>query len=516
LRPAFPAFPLILLAAAGSLVLWFGASVWGIGLSPDSVAYVSAAREFAQGHGFTLGYNATLPPMTHWPPLYPLVLSSFIRLGMDAPEGARVLNVVLFGVNIGVFGLLAAHYTGSAKMALWTAFLFLSSRCMLEVHSYAHSEALFMIPALATIDRLGRFVEGRAGRPSFWAACGMSALASLDRYVGVSLIFWGACLLLAFYRANLFRRLGLALLYGLASGLPLALWMLRNFTLTSNLLDRTLAFHLPSRDQSLYGLQTVASWLVPEPFPKILQFAALGAVLILFAGIELRYRVVREKRQALWLLSFMLCYALVFAGYLTLLSVNTLPVSRHLSPLFFTGLLLAAVVLHTVWEKTPPQNRIVRPVILFVAMVFSLSYAARSVKWIREFREQGLGYAAKSWRLSPTVERLKELGEEYRVLFSNNAEAVYILTGRACYAIPRKFDRSSVRKTKPTLPRPDYQRDVAAMKGLLEKGPGLVVYFDLESRRMARWFYPQENELAVELGLELMAKRADGSIYQAK
>ncbi|MDQ1331246.1 MAG: hypothetical protein QG578_1514 [Thermodesulfobacteriota bacterium] len=61
----------LLLSVAGALVVFFGTSQFGIGISPDSVNYISCARELIRGNGF-LSYEGT--PFTLWPPLYPVLL----------------------------------------------------------------------------------------------------------------------------------------------------------------------------------------------------------------------------------------------------------------------------------------------------------------------------------------------------------------------------------------------------------------------------------------------------------
>ena len=68
----------LLLSAAGALVVFFGTSRFGIGISPDSVNYISCARELIKGNGF-ISYDGT--PFTLWPPLYPTLLGILGLLG---------------------------------------------------------------------------------------------------------------------------------------------------------------------------------------------------------------------------------------------------------------------------------------------------------------------------------------------------------------------------------------------------------------------------------------------------
>jgi hypothetical protein len=67
---------LVLIAvAAGSLV---GANTrWGVGLRGDSYAYISGARNLAAGLGYSrISGGGEVRPITHFPPLFSLLLAS--------------------------------------------------------------------------------------------------------------------------------------------------------------------------------------------------------------------------------------------------------------------------------------------------------------------------------------------------------------------------------------------------------------------------------------------------------
>ena len=76
-------------------------SRWGLGLSPDSVVYIGAARSLLAGHGFTLpAESALFSPITHYPPLYSSLLAVTGSVAADPLNGAIWLNVAAFSVNI--------------------------------------------------------------------------------------------------------------------------------------------------------------------------------------------------------------------------------------------------------------------------------------------------------------------------------------------------------------------------------------------------------------------------------
>ena len=70
----------ILIAVAGIVVALL-AMRHGVGLSPDSVTYIGAARNLADGRGFTLasGGEAADAPITWYPPMYSATLAAAVR-----------------------------------------------------------------------------------------------------------------------------------------------------------------------------------------------------------------------------------------------------------------------------------------------------------------------------------------------------------------------------------------------------------------------------------------------------
>src|SRR5918992_1443542 len=91
-------------AALGFLGILFCTPA-GIGIYPDSVVYVGVARNLLQGQGVTyFDENGHMAPVTHYAPLYPLVIAGLGLTGIDPLEGARWVNAVFFAFNIRLVG----------------------------------------------------------------------------------------------------------------------------------------------------------------------------------------------------------------------------------------------------------------------------------------------------------------------------------------------------------------------------------------------------------------------------
>src|SRR5262249_32377513 len=120
---------------------------WGTGTGWDQAMYIGAARNLLAGRGVTVAWGPdTGKPLTHFPPLYPLVLALGGPLGLDPWGVARYLNAALRAVDLVMVSLLAWRVGGRSHLAaLIAAFLMLTSVHMEFVHGSAWSEPLFLV-----------------------------------------------------------------------------------------------------------------------------------------------------------------------------------------------------------------------------------------------------------------------------------------------------------------------------------------------------------------------------------
>ena len=122
-------------------------SLWGLGLSPDSVVYIGAARSLLTGHGFSLPGDPapfSFSPITHYPPLYSSLLALVGTLA-DPLDGAIWLNVAAFSTNNYVAGFLLFAVLGSWQLALLGSLFTLTAFPLVQAHTMAWSEALFIM-----------------------------------------------------------------------------------------------------------------------------------------------------------------------------------------------------------------------------------------------------------------------------------------------------------------------------------------------------------------------------------
>ena len=91
-----PLLILFIFSLIGMGMLYYATHL-GIGISPDSVAYIMASRQLSQGQGLTLiGAHGGQVPLTHFPPLYPLVLSFLSLFGLKIANRCTLSPNLLF------------------------------------------------------------------------------------------------------------------------------------------------------------------------------------------------------------------------------------------------------------------------------------------------------------------------------------------------------------------------------------------------------------------------------------
>ena len=115
----------------------------GIGIYSDSVVYVGVARNLLRGEGVTyFDDNGQMAPVTHYAPLYPLMVSGLGLAGIDPLEGVRWLNALLFASNIILAAWIVFASTHSVAASVAASFLTATAFPMVQIHSTALTEPL--------------------------------------------------------------------------------------------------------------------------------------------------------------------------------------------------------------------------------------------------------------------------------------------------------------------------------------------------------------------------------------
>ncbi len=484
---------------------------WGIGLSPDSILYVGAARNLLIGNGLSVPTpSGGFLPLSHFPPLFSISLTAIGNFGIDPLDGARWLNALFFAANIALVGLVVYTSTQSFLLAVLGSFLMVGSLPAVQTHSMAWSEPLFIFFGLLGLYLLALHME----KPRLWvlAASSMAmALSCLARYAGVALLITGVMGLLL-WENSWRKRLLDAIIFSSISTTPLFLWVLRNYIVAGTPVNRNMAIHPITSQQLRDAIDTISTWLLPPSVSFNLRWLGLLIVIIMFVSIFVLAPSEAKQNQQRYpdritrlpplLGLFILVYGVLLILSISFFDIHTPLNNRILSPVYIAVVTLGLVLSYKMTKLV--QIRAIPALLIIICVMFAFSQITQATSWLSLSYKDGLGYASRRWKQSKLMKHIRDLDPQ-RPVFTNAPDAIYIHTGRVAYMIPTKVNPGTRSLNS------NYSSELVQMKRKLGKDKGVLCYF---SGIRWRWYLASENELRDELGLSLLVREKDGSIYQ--
>ncbi len=450
MRPKSLAFAaiILLLALAGALILQYSTPI-GLGLTNDSQAYVNGARNLLDGNGY--GYTSgrgEIKPITHFPPAYAATIAGVSLVsGLEPQRAARVLALVLFAANILLAALLLWWVTRSRLMGVLGALLVLTSEIVFYVHGYLLSEPLYLLVSGSALLLTAMYFDHQRW-PLLAFAGLLASYAYLTRYVGAALI---AAILIAllFVLPGWKRKLRSASLF-LAFSLPgVIAWSLRNLRLTGNPTNRDLIYHPIAADEVKLGLKNFWTWFMPANYTPDAPgagwgWAAAALGLLLAAGVMLSLlRLKRkpgelERQPALFLLGlYTLGYAALIFISMTFVDSSTKFEFRMIVPMLLAGTIF---LLGWLWQLLAQRPVWLRGLVLACILGLMLTGAQDTRDRVAVFHHDGQGFLSLNWRISKTVAFINDTLDPQRLIYSNRAPVVYLLTNRTAYVLPTPDD----------------------------------------------------------------------------
>lgn len=499
-----------LLAACLSLL---ATRLYGPGVSPDTLTYISVARSLAAGQG-AVDYS-TIPLVDH-PPLYPALLAIPLAVaGTDPLATARVLNAALAALIVCLSAALLAPRVRSNPLFVIGVLLAATARPLTATSAYALSETLFIAWTLLFLLAADGYAR-RAGTVALFLLGGAAAAATLTRYVGVAAIATGGLLLLLEEGRSWSRRLANAALFALFAAGPLALWLEHNRRVSGTFMG----YRQPSTGGLAAALRqvghTLGGWLVvpddlrdaPDLWRK-LPALLVGAHLLPMAGAPATDGPPSaQPPRAPWppLLPpalFASLYLVLIVAAAALVRFDSLS-DRMLAPIHVPLLvtLLGALDLWTRREAAPVWRR---PVALGLALLLLfLSGTGTLVRAVKLAEEGAGGLNRRSWQESAMVVELRAgLPDQTPAIYSNAPDVVYYFLARVVHMGPRRDPH--LRGMAPV--------SLEELRGAWPpEDEALLLWFDREER--AYLFRPEELAAVSELTLERTFD--DGALYRVR
>jgi len=498
------------LGAIGAASL-LAATRWGVGVGYDSIFYLSAADNLLKGLGFSrFGGGGAAIPLTHYPPLYPIMLAtgSWVS-GQPVVQVARVVAVLMYAALIVISCLIVKDFTKSWWAGLSAAALLLVSPTFLNVDAWAMSEGLYLVCMAGGLWILARYSSSERWA-SLVGSAGVVAAAYATRYVAGSLIATGIIVIFWVHRRAWRSGLRRSAVFAVISGTPVLSWMVHNALLTGDTTNRTLVFHWLTRGKVAEAGHALADFILPGAWPFRLR---LGLMLFVLVGMAFYWIWTwrSETRsdgdgtsRGSHLAAVLSLHASLYTGMvlvsLLLFDASTRLNERILSPLLLLFLLMIVL---TLWSGIRSMGSPMwgRALVVLALVGGLLSQGGMTLKQIRAAHTDGLGFNARHWVLSPTVAWIRSLPPN-AVLVSNESFPIYFLTGRPAYGVPERLDpvKGQIRQ--------DFPNALEAMRGQLEKPDAYLVVFHPDSLRVE---LPPLDVLAQ--GLQVRLKTGDAIVY---
>ncbi len=496
---------LLILSLLGVGIVLLTTSKYGAGLSPDSVSYISAARNLAAGRGLATFNDA---PLVAWPPLFPALLAGIkVLLGIDPLLSVRVVNALLFGLIVWLSGVLCfRHLSSSFLTVLLGVTSVLLAIPLLATARMAWSEPLFIACVLLSLIWAESYAErGDAGSLALISVA--ASTASLSRYIGVTVIIAGAIVIAFSTKVNLRTRLVHLCAFLLISVAPLAIWISRNYVVSGTPMGARSPSQLSFIQNLSSTFYTLPAWYLPSrviQHRSTLALLCIAIVLVTTVAARTNWHSVKARLS-------LLAPALVFAATYILILLTLATITAHdriddrlLSPLYIPLVLLLFVLAESVVDLLRPRfaRWFVKAVLLTGVATWLVYLGAVASQDITSSVANGAGgYHTNTWKESETIEFLLQ---EQRVgeysYYSNAPDALYILTGLPAQFSPRKTAYNSA-------------ETLSEAKDLLgvwpEQEPAKLVWFDTTNRDYL--FTVKELEMIAEF--EPILRLSDATIY---
>lgn len=235
---------------------------YGLGLSPDSIAYIKGADGLLTGNG-------TSYMSVQWPPLYPFMLAIFSSMGShDILLGGRILHALLIAMNFILINTLFNKYLTINKwFAFLLAFLVSLHEVLIYVEFYSWSEPLVISIILINFLLIEKYLN-RQGKNIKLIEIGLILFATLSvstRYIGINVAFINAIVVFLFIGkiepVNRLLRASMQILIPFAIIYP---WLAWHSAIDDNsTTQRSVQYHLISLEKIVYGLKNTGKWLHP-------------------------------------------------------------------------------------------------------------------------------------------------------------------------------------------------------------------------------------------------------------
>ncbi len=521
---------IVALAVTGGAAIVYATRLgpWAYG---DSTGYITVARNLLRGIGLGMvDPSGEYRPLSHFPPLYPLMLSAGGAFHVDLLGVARISGVILFASLIGFVGWGMQKSSGSAAFGVTAAGVVLTSSALLRLFAGAVSEPLFLVLTLVGIGLLVAYLQtGETNRLVLSALA--VGLAWLTRYAGAAWIVAGAIAVVLLGSWSGRRRWTDGITFAAIGATPMLAWLLflaaqpvprspRVWVFEIGDLWNRLAPFRVSAVNALWASLPATNYLDDASYRTrlvLLSAAGLGQLALLmylrrFAGHNSTRYAARNMlfHAAALSLIFVFCYELVLAASWAFSRPSPDVNVRIMAPLY-PLLILGGLGCLFLAGQLLPRLGWMRTAVPLVALILVAYDTPISIRLVRQLHATGEGYTSQRWRSSETIQVVRGLPAG-APLVSNQPDAILLLTGRPAYEMSELVDG----EPRQPFPRFGDNLEEDEERAFIEQGAALVLFNSITGQLKSIYADEAETRLqALTRGLYLFARVEDGAVYLA-
>jgi hypothetical protein len=413
----------------------------GIGLSPDSVIYLSVARNFSHGNGLNQFDHVAI---VDFPVFYPIVLGtlSFI-LRLDALVYSPMVNGLMFAMVIYVAGSIMNELRTFSR---WYKLIMLSiivlSPALLEIYPMLWSETLFILLLLIFFITARNYFQRRENAALIWMAI-TAGLACVTRYAGVTIIGTG-CILLFFDSGFQFRkRIRPLLFFGIISCTPLILNLIRNRILYGYSTGQRQRGTTSFIDNCYFFGSVLCDWL---PLPKERHALSIAIAFFCVALITLLFiSAIRKSRSSFSFEEITITFTLVYIFFILLsatISRYQQLNSRLLAPMFISICWAFSYRLPGIARSLDGKKKWIAWIIFgSFSLAFQYNQLAADYETYDGVKDAGVpGYTEDPFPQTEIVKYIINNSSKFQkgyTIYSNAADAFYLFTSLPADVLPQ-------------------------------------------------------------------------------
>ena len=402
----------IVVALLTLLIFFIAIKSFGLGITNDSVNYLSAAQSFPQGLN-----KADGSPYTEWPPLFPVLLSIAHIVHLDLLSFSVLFQgIVLISINLIALYILKTNLQSRPILCLGIILLIFSAP-VLQMHVMLWSEPFFLLLILLNLIILKHYLS-TLHLKFFILLIGLGMLMYLQRKTGIVFIASTAVLLFLLIKQ---KRKGFlfSLLYLMPCAIPIYLWYNRRFKIAGQLLGEG-EFKPDSFSTILEQLaHTFSSYFLPSAIPLIYRIIFLAILFLIVSAAILKSRKIKDLliNNFYFKASFFIIIS-YYAALLLLLvyiQIDDKVDDRILAPAYLPLFLSGMILVDSFYAKLKI------PIFLLLLGVWLLYPLVRTGYHLYRWNTSGTGgYNSISWSENKIISHYLSSKSEQDTLFTNS------------------------------------------------------------------------------------------------